>query len=118
MGNWCTDLTAMPRLNRAVRDWSLSFFTALHGYGIDMAASFSMELGNGDPSASVGIAQAGPAGESDPVADAVAADKFLSPTSLAFWQEAYAEVAWGSRQSRGVGAVLAVWRSAMVVLRE
>ena len=61
-GIWRTDLAASPRLNRAVRDWSLSFFTAMQGYGIDVTASFSMELGNGDPSASAGIAQVGPSG--------------------------------------------------------
>ena len=91
-GNWRTDLTALPRLNRAVRDWSLSFFTALHGYGIDMAASFSMELGNGDPSSSVGIAQEGPSG--DPILLATPSlQTNFSPTSLAFWQEVYAEMA-------------------------
>ena len=91
-GNWRTDLTASPRLNRAVRDWSLSFFTALVGYGIDMAASFSMELGNGDPSSSVGIAQEGPAG--DPILLATPSlQTNFSPTSLAYWQEVYAEMA-------------------------
>ena len=91
-GNWRTDLTASPRLNRAVRDWSLSFFTALHGYGVDMAASFSMELGNGDPSTSAGIAQEGPAG--DPILLATPSlQTNFSPTSLAFWQEVYAEMA-------------------------
>jgi hypothetical protein len=91
-GNWRTDLTAMPVLNRAARDWNLSFFTALHGYGIDMATSFSMELGNGDPSASVGIAQVGPAG--DPILlPTPSLQTNFSPTSLAFWQEAYAEIA-------------------------
>jgi hypothetical protein len=89
---WRTDLTASPRLNRAVRDWSLSFFTALHGYSIDMAASFSMELGNGDPSTSVGIAQVGPTGI--PIAlPTPSLQTNFSPTSLAFWQEVYAEMA-------------------------
>jgi hypothetical protein len=91
-GNWRTDLSASPRLNRAVRDWSLSFFTALNGYGIDMAASFSMELGNGDPSTSVGIAQEGPSG--DPILLATPSlQTNFSPASLAFWQEVYAEMA-------------------------
>jgi hypothetical protein len=95
---WCTDLTASPRLNRAVRDWSLSFFTALVGYGIDMAASFSMELGNGDPSPSVGIAQRGPATTAMPLGQAVllptpSLQTNFSPTSLAYWQEVYAEMA-------------------------
>src|ERR1700733_10977757 len=56
-GNWYTDLEAMPRLNRAARDWSQSYFQALKGYGFDVTASFSMELGNGDPSTAAGIAQ-------------------------------------------------------------
>jgi hypothetical protein len=91
-GNWRTDLTAMPRLNRAARDWSASFFSALKGYGIDSTASFSMELGNGDPSATVGIAQVGPAG--DPILlPTPSLQTNFSPTSLAFWQEAYLEMA-------------------------
>jgi hypothetical protein len=91
-GNWYTDLAASPLLNRAVRDWSLSFFTDLEGYGIDMAASFSMELGNGNPSATAGIAQEGPAG--DPILlPTPSLQTNFSPTSLAFWQQVYAEVA-------------------------
>jgi hypothetical protein len=91
-GQWRTDLTASPRLNRAVRDWSLSFFAALHGYGIDGAASFSMELGNGDPSTSVGIAQEGPTGIAVTLPTPSLQTNF-SPASLAFWQEVYAEMA-------------------------
>jgi hypothetical protein len=91
-GQWRTDLTASPRLNRAVRDWSLSFFTALYGYGIDAAASFSMELGNGDPSPTIGIAQEGPSG--DPILlPTPSLQTNFSPTSLAYWQEVYAEMA-------------------------
>lgn len=91
-GQWRTDLTASPRLNRAARDWTLSYCTALNGYGIDMAASFSMELGNGDPSDSIGIAQRGPAG--DPILlPTPSLQTNFSPTSLAFWQAVYAEMA-------------------------
>ena len=91
-GDWRTDLTASPRLNRAARDWSASFFAALHGYGIDCAAAFSMELGNGDPSVSAGIAQRGPSG--DPIVlPTPSLQTNFSPTSLAFWQEAYLEIA-------------------------
>jgi hypothetical protein len=90
-GNWRTDLTAVPRLNRATRDWSTSFFGALKGYGIDSTASFSMELGNGDPSATAGIAQMGPSG--DPILlPTPSLQTNFSPTSLAFWQEAYLEM--------------------------
>lgn len=91
-GTWLTDLTASPRLNRAARDWTTSFFTALQGYGIDTTASLSMELGNGDSSVSAGIAQRGPAG--DPILlPTPSLQTNFSPTSLAFWQEAYAELA-------------------------
>ena len=91
-GHWRTDLTASPRLNRAARDWSTSFFTALKGYGLDVAAAFSMELQHGDPSAAAGIAQVGPAG--DPILlPTPSLQTNFSPVSLAFWQEVYAEIA-------------------------
>jgi hypothetical protein len=91
-GEWRTDLTALPRLNRAVRDWSLSFFAALKGYGIESTAAFSMELGNGDPAAAVGIAQTGPAG--DPILlPTPSLQTNFSPASLAFWREVYLEMA-------------------------
>lgn len=89
---WLTDLTVVPRINRAARDWSGSYFTALKGYGIDAAASFSMELGNGDPSAAAGIAQVGPSG--DPILlPTPSLQTNFSPASLDFWQEVYAEMA-------------------------
>jgi hypothetical protein len=91
-GDWRTDLTASPRINRAVRDWTLSYLTALHGYGIDAACAFSMELQHGDPSAAAGIAQMGPAG--DPVLlPTPSLQTNFSPTSSAFWQEVYLEMA-------------------------
>jgi hypothetical protein len=91
-GTWLTDLTASPRLNRAARDWTTSFFTALNGYGIDGTASLSMELGNGDPSVGAGIAQMGPTG--DPILlPTPSLQTNFSPTSLEFWQEAYLEIA-------------------------
>src|SRR5262249_11771318 len=63
-GDWRVDQTASPRLNRAVRDWSASFFAALEGYGIDTAAAFSMELGNPqEPLVGIELAQKGPAGD-------------------------------------------------------
>lgn len=91
-GDWRTDLTANPALNRAVRDWSVAYFVALAGYGIDAAAAFSTELQHGDPTADAGIAQVGPLG--DPVVlPTPALQTNFSPTSLAFWQEIYAEMA-------------------------
>lgn len=91
-GTWYTDLTASPRLNRAARDWHTSFFTALNGYGIESTASLSMELGNGDPSAAAGVAQVDPDGNPILLPTPSLQTNF-SPTSLAFWQEAYAELA-------------------------
>jgi hypothetical protein len=91
-GVWLTDLAATPRLNRAARDWKTSFFSALHDYGIDSVAAFSMELRNGDSSTTAGIAQRGPGG--DPILlPTPSVQTNFSPTSLAFWQEVYAEMA-------------------------
>ncbi|MBV8844427.1 MAG: hypothetical protein JO307_16590, partial [Bryobacterales bacterium] len=91
-GTWLTDLNAMPRLNRAARDWTLAYFTALKGYGLDGAAAFSMELQFGDPSPAAGIAQRGPLG--DPILlPTPSLQTNFSPASLAFWQEVYAELA-------------------------
>lgn len=88
-GEWLTDLAATPRLNRAARDWTRSFFSALHGYGLDAAAAFSMELKHGDQSTQAGIAQRGPAG--DPVRlPTPALQTNFSPASLGFWKEVYA----------------------------
>ncbi len=115
-GNWRTDLTASPALNRAVRDWTAAYFTALVSYGIDAAASFSMELQHGDPSAAAGIAQMGPAG--DPILlPTPSLQTNFSPTSLAFWQEVYAEMA-GDSGGGGADALSAVRRSAVVVFSE
>jgi hypothetical protein len=91
-GAWLTDFTASPLINRAARDWSQSFFTALNGYGIEVTASFSMELGNGDPSAAAGIAQCYPNGSACQV-NTPALQTNFSPTSLAFWQQVYLEMA-------------------------
>ena len=59
---WVTDTGAVPRINRAVRDWSRSFFRALAGYGIPVTAAFSMELQHGDDEAAAGLAQRYPDG--------------------------------------------------------
>jgi hypothetical protein len=91
-GDWRTDLEATPRLNRAARDWSRSFFAALKGYGIDATAALSMELQHGDPSTSAGIAQRCPGG--DPVLlNTPALQTNFSPASIAFWKEAYRDLA-------------------------
>jgi hypothetical protein len=91
-GNWYTDLEAMPRLNRAVRDWSLSYFQALKGYGFDVTASFSTELGNGDPSIDAGIAQRYP-DQTAVVVSTPALQTNFSPTSATYWQQVYLDMA-------------------------
>jgi len=91
-GNWFTDLTATPRINRAARDWSQSFFAALNAYGIEVTASFSTELGNGDPSAAAGIAQCYPDGSPCRV-NTPALQTNFSPASSAYWQQVYLDMA-------------------------
>jgi hypothetical protein len=91
-GTWLTDLTVIPRINRAARDWSQSFYTALSGYGIEVTASFSTELGNGDPSSATGIAQCYPDG-SPTFVNTPALQTNFSPASLAFWQQVYLDMA-------------------------
>ena len=88
---WRTDVGAIPRLNRAARDWSRSFFQALKGYGIDVAAAFSTELRHGDDSLAAGIAQRYPGG---PVwVNTPALQTNFSPVSAAFWQQVYCDMA-------------------------
>jgi hypothetical protein len=89
---WRTDLQATPRLNRAARDWSSSFFAAMKGYGIDVTVSFSMELGNGDDTATTGIAQVYPDGTPAWLSTPSLQTNF-SPTSTAFWQQVYQDMA-------------------------
>ncbi len=91
-GEWYTDLNVVPRMNRAARDWSQAFFVALGGYGITATAAFSMELGNGDPSVTAGIAQRYPDGNAVMV-NTPALQTNFSPASTAFWQQAYLDLA-------------------------
>jgi hypothetical protein len=91
-GVWRTDLTAVPRMNRAARDWTRSYFAALKAYGISGTAAFSMELQHGDPSVAAGIAQRYPSGQ--PVLlNTPALQTNFSPTSIAFWQQVYLDMA-------------------------
>jgi hypothetical protein len=87
-GTWLTDLVTIPPVNRAARDWSLAYFVALEALGIDCTASFSMELGNGDPSTGAGIAQRYPDG-SPVLVNTPALQTNFSPTSLAYWKQAF-----------------------------
>jgi len=82
----------MPRINRAARDWSASFLTALKGYGIDAAASFSMELQHGDDSAGAGIAQRYPNGDPAWLTTPALQTNF-GPASTAFWQQVHTDMA-------------------------
>jgi len=91
-GEWRTDVEASPRLNRAVRDWGRSFNLAMNGYGIDVAAAFSMELQHGDPSIEAGIAQRYPNGAPTWL-NTPALQTNFSPASITFWKEIYREMA-------------------------
>jgi len=91
-GAWLTDLSAMPRINRAARDWHTSFFSALAGYGIAGACAFSMELGNGDASLAAGIAQRYPNGAPCMV-NTPALQTNFGPQATAYWKQAYLDMA-------------------------
>ncbi|MBM3810472.1 MAG: hypothetical protein FJW20_02435 [Acidimicrobiia bacterium] len=91
-GTWHTDLQALPRINRAARDWSRSFYKALKLYNIDVAAAFSMELQHGDTSVAAGIAQRYPNG-APALLNTPALQTNFSPTSTNFWKQVYLEMA-------------------------
>jgi hypothetical protein len=92
-GSWTTDLSATPRVNRAARDWTTSFCVALKSYGHDsVALALSTELQDGDPSAAAGIGQRYPSGRPVTV-NTPALQTNFSPQSVAFWQQAYADLA-------------------------
>jgi hypothetical protein len=89
---WRTDLTALPRMNTAARDWHAAYFAAIQGYGMDVVASFSTELGNGDPANSVGIAQEYFNGL-PVVLNTPSIQTNFSPTCLNYWTQVYLEIA-------------------------
>jgi hypothetical protein len=91
-GDWHTDLHASPRINRAARDWSRSFYKALKSYNIDVAAAFSMELQHGDPSPAAGIAQRYPNG-APAWLNTPALQTNFSPASTDFWKQVYLDMA-------------------------
>jgi hypothetical protein len=89
---WRTDLTAGNAINRAASDWCTSFYAALAGYGIQATGAFSTELQFVDPSLAAGMAQRYYDGT--PVAvNTPAIQTNFSPTSLAYWQNAYLQMA-------------------------
>jgi hypothetical protein len=91
-GEWRTDTAAVPRLNRAARDWHRSFFAALNGRGLDAVAAFSLELRYGDDSLAAGIAQRCPAGDAVWL-NTPALQTNFSPASRHFWKPVYREMA-------------------------
>ena len=97
---WRTDLTTIPRINRAARDWSTAFFAALLSYGIDVVASFSTELLNADPGVSANLAQRQSDGSPILVATPAVQTNF-SPGSLAYWTQVYLDMA-GLQAAAGV----------------
>jgi hypothetical protein len=90
--DWHTDLISTPRLNRAVRDWSRSFYTALHQYGLDVTAAFSMELRHGDDSLAAGIAQRYPGGDAV-LLNTPALQTNFAPVTVNFFKGIYLEMA-------------------------
>jgi hypothetical protein len=91
-GEWHTDLQAIPRLNRAARDWSRSYYRASQGRGIDVTAAFSMELQHGDASVQAGIAQRYPDGAAA-LLNTPALQTNFSPASIAYWRDVYRDMA-------------------------
>ncbi len=86
-GEWFTDTAALPRLNRAARDWHRAYFGALDALGIEATAALSMELSHGDPTLTAGIAQRYP--DSAPVLlNTPSLQTNFSPASLDFWKQA------------------------------
>jgi hypothetical protein len=91
-GIWRTDTAAPVKLNRAARDWNGAFLLALKGYGIDVTASFSMELQHGDDTPQAALAQRYPNGDAVWL-NTPALQTNFGPQSTAFWQAVYGEMA-------------------------
>jgi hypothetical protein len=91
-GAWRTDTSAIPRMNRAARDWSRAYFAALNKSGIVASAAFSMELQHGDDSPAANLAQRYPNG--DPAwLNTPALQTNFGPESTAFWRQVYLDMA-------------------------
>jgi hypothetical protein len=91
-GEWRTDLTATPGLNRAARDWCRSYYRTLNASGIDVAAAFSMELQHGDDTLAAGIGQRYPDGSAAWL-NTPALQTNFSPASTEFWRRIYKDMA-------------------------
>ena len=103
-GNWRTDLSATPRINRAARDWMSAFYIALKGYGIDVAAAFSTEIGNGidlSDASTMAIAVGDPdyplaqrhPDNTPVIVSTPALQTNFSPASIAYWSQVYLDAA-------------------------
>ena len=115
-GVWRTDLTATPRLNRAVRDWNRSFFTALASYGIDVVTAFSTELRDVDPAVERRHGPARSGRRRDSVADAFVPNELFADESR--FLEASVSGCSGDSGGCGLAAVSAVRRRTVVVFSE
>lgn len=91
-GSWLTDIHASPRINRAFRDWHLSFFKALRNASIDAVTAYSTELRHGDASVGEGIAQRYWDG-SPVLLNTPALQTNFSETSQEFWRDVHLETA-------------------------
>lgn len=92
MRGWRVDLEATPRNNRAVRDWSRSYYAALKSYGIGVIAAYSTELQHGDTDPAAGISQFYPNGE-PALLNTPAIQTNFSPVSITYWRECFREMA-------------------------
>ena len=91
-GQWRTDTTASPRLNRAARDWHRAYFAAMQARGVEVTTAFSTELSHGDPSPAAGIAQRYPDGGAV-LLNTPAIQTNFSPASIDYWRDVYVEAA-------------------------
>ncbi len=114
-GKWLTDLTATPRMNRAARDWSLSFFAGAEGLRDRGDGVVQHGIRQRRRHRRYGIAQRYPDGSAAWL-NTPALQTNFGPASTAFWQQVYADMA-GLMAAGGSGTLSAVRRSPMVVLR-
>lgn len=91
-GTWHTDTAAIPRINRAARDWTRAYLQALTAAGIDATAAFSMELQHGDDTPAAGLAQRYPNGDAVWL-NTPALQTNFGAESTAFWREVHLEMA-------------------------
>jgi hypothetical protein len=91
-GVWRTDTEATPKINRAARDWSHAYFSALKGHDIPVTAASSMELQHGDDTPEAKLAQRYPNGDAVWL-NTPALQTNFGPESTAYWGEVHREMA-------------------------